>query len=74
MNKVASEVLGLISPADVKALSKAFGNFDKVVALGSLLADAMHGCAFELLEHTCAHAVGLKAKREVGMIKTTLTK
>lgn len=68
--KVASEVLEKLLPADVKVLSKAFGNFDKVVALGRLLADAMDGRV--LLEHKRAHAVGLKAKREVGRIKSDI--
>ena len=68
--KAASDVLDELSKDDVKALSRAFGNFDKVVALGRLLADAvgMH----PLLEHARAHAAGLKAKREVGRIKAEI--
>ena len=43
-----------------KALSKAFGNFDRVVALGWLLGDAVGA---PLLSRTHAHAVGTKARR-----------
>ena len=50
-----------------KALSKAFGNFDRVVALGWLLGDAVGA---PLLARDCAHAVGLKARRAAGDIKT----
>ena len=43
-----------------KALSKAFGNFDRVVALGWLRGDAVGA---PLLSRTHAHAVGAKARR-----------
>lgn len=62
-------VLQDLSKGKVKALSKAFGNFDKVVALGRLLADAI---GMPLLEHKRAHAVGLKASREAGKVKSDI--
>ena len=43
-----------------KALSKSFGNFDRVVALGWLIGDAVGA---PLLSRVQAHAVGLKARR-----------
>ena len=46
-----------------KALSSAFGNFDRVVALGWLLGDA---AGAPLLTRTHAHAVGIKARRVAG--------
>ena len=52
-----------------KVLSKAYGNFDRVVALGWLLGDAVGA---PLLARDCAYAVGLKARRAAGDIKTEL--
>ena len=52
-----------------KALSQAFGNFDRVVALGWLLGDAVGA---SLLARDCAYAVGLKARRAAGDIKIEL--
>ena len=51
----------------IDALSKSFGNFDRVVALGWLLGDAV---GLPLMERTEAHVVGLKAKYEAGKIKS----
>ena len=45
---------------DGEALSKAFGNFDRRVALGWLLADA---AGMPLLSRPQAHALGIKAQR-----------
>ena len=52
------------------ALSESFGNFDRMVALGWLLGDAVLGAP--LLDKSVAHKVGLKARREAGNIKTEL--
>ena len=65
--KAASQLmLKDLSAETVKALSKAFGNFDRMVGLGRLLADAI---GQPLLEHGRAHTVGLAAKYEAGKIK-----
>ena len=65
--KAASQLmLKDVSKETVNALSKAFGNFDRVVGLGRLLADAI---GQPLLEHSRAHTVGLAAKYEAGKIK-----
>ena len=56
---VATDIKNL-SDAHVKALSKSFGNFDRVVAQGWLVADAL---GLPLLLHKQAHAVGLKVRR-----------
>ena len=47
-------------------LSKAYGNFDRVVGLGWLLADAV---GLPVLEQSDAYAVGIKARREAGDIQ-----
>ena len=54
-----------LTPAQVDALSKSFGNFDRVVAAGWLLGDAL---GLPLMERTHALAVGLKAKYEAGKL------
>ena len=51
----------------INALSKSFGNFDRVVALGWLLGDAV---GLPLMERKQAHTIGLKAKYEAGKIKS----
>ena len=43
-----------------KALSAAFGNFDRVVALGWLIGDAL---GMPPVDRAVAHAAGLKARR-----------
>lgn len=53
----------------VKALSQSFGNWDRVVGLGWLLADAVHPVGTPLLSRKDAHAVGLKAGRGASQIK-----
>ena len=50
----------------ITVLSVAFGNFDRMVAAGWLLADAL---GMPLLACGDAHAAGLKARRESGRIK-----
>ena len=52
-----------------KALSKSFGNFDRVVALGWLIGDAV---GKPLLSRVQAHAVGLKARRIAGAVKANI--
>ena len=59
--------LPLYPQASVDALSASFGNFDRVVALGWLIADAVR---LPLLSRAEAYAVGLKARREAGNIKS----
>ena len=51
----------ILSKADVEALSKSFGNFDRIVGLGWLLPDAV---SLPLGSRAQAYAVGLKARRE----------
>jgi hypothetical protein len=60
-----AHVQGLMA-AQVSALSKSFGNFDRVVAAGWLLGDAL---GLPLMERTDALAVGLKAKYEAGKLE-----
>ena len=52
--------------AEIQALSKAFGNFDRTVGLGWLIGYAV---GLPLVDRKAAHATGLKAAREVGKIK-----
>ena len=54
---------------DGKALSQAFGNFDRRVALGWLLADA---AGLKLLDRSQAHALGIKAQRADGAGKAAI--
>ena len=54
---------------DGKALSQAFGNFDRRVALGWLLADA---AGMPLLDRPQAHALGIKAQRASGNAKAAI--
>ena len=68
----AFAVVAKLPAAMVKALSAAHGNFDCMVALGWLIADAVRDTDSPLIERNQAHAVGLKAKREAGKIKTDL--
>jgi hypothetical protein len=55
--------------SDGLALSQAFGNFDRRVAVGWLLADA---AGKPLLERPQAHALGLKAQRAHGAAKVSI--
>ena len=57
------------SPRDGKTLSQAFGNFDRRVALGWLLADA---AGMPLLDRPQAHALGIKAQRADGAAKAPI--
>ena len=54
-----------LTAAQVDVLSKSFGNFDRVVAAGWLLGDAL---GLPLMERADALAVGLKAKYEAGKL------
>jgi hypothetical protein len=56
-----------LSDNTIKLLSTAYGNFDRVVAVGWLIADAM---GHSLIERASAHAIGLKARRIAGSVKT----
>ena len=50
----------------IDALSKSFGNFDRICGLGWLLGDAVLGPP--LLSHKAAYEIGLKARREAAKI------
>ena len=63
------EVGGPLKKTDVDALSNSFGNFDRVVGLGWLIADCVRPVGAPLLERKEAHAVGLKAARAADRIK-----
>ena len=65
--QTAWELMEALSTETVKSLSAAFGNFDRVVGAGWLLADAVLGPP--LLERSKAHAIGLKARRDAGKLK-----
>ena len=65
--QTAWELMEALSTETVKSLSAAFGNFDRVVGTGWLLADAVLGPP--LIERTDAHAIGLKARRDAGKLK-----
>jgi hypothetical protein len=70
----ASAVLKLdkLTAEMVKALSAAHGNFDRIVALGWLIADAVQAVGSPMMERNKAYAVGMKAGREALKIKTDL--
>lgn len=67
--KHALEVANAVCDRDGKALSRSFGNFDRRVALGWLLADAV---GLPLVNRAQAHAIGIKAQREAGYIKDAI--
>lgn len=67
--KLAIEVANALCDSDGKALSESFGNFDRRVAIGWLLADAT---GRPLLSRAQAHAVGIKAQREGGYIAASI--
>ena len=52
----------------IDELSKSFGNFDRVVALGWLLGDAI---GLPLMERVLAHKLGLAAKYLAGKTEKT---
>jgi hypothetical protein len=62
---VSAHVEGL-KKADIDVLSRAFGNFDKVVAQGWLVGDLVRGSP--LLGKTEAYTIGLKVKYEAGKV------
>jgi hypothetical protein len=53
----------------VMALSKSFGNWDRVVGLGWLIADSVRPVGLPILPRADGHAIGLRAGRAVGKIK-----
>lgn len=65
MTLAAAHIKGL-KKADIDVLSKAYGNFDRVVGLGWLLADAV---GLPVLERSDAYAVGIK--RRLGARRAT---
>ena len=67
--KVAIDVANDLCERDGKALSDSFGNFDRRVCIGWLLADAV---GMPLLDRKQAHACGIKAQREGGYIKEAI--
>ena len=68
----AVKVVWEVPDSMVTALSAAHGNFDRVVALGWLIADAVRAVGSPMLDRKQALAVGLKAKQEATNIKTDL--
>ena len=60
--KFAIEVANELCDRDGNALSRSFGNFDRRVAAGWLLADAV---GLPLVERRQAHATGIKAQRGI---------
>jgi len=54
-----------LKPAEIKALSKAFDNFDRIVAMGWLVADAV---GLPLLERADAYVAGGKVRRAADTI------
>ena len=65
----AIEVCEELCDRDGPALSLAFGNFDRRVALGWLLADA---AGLPLLDRPAAHALGIKVQRAAGNAKAAI--
>ena len=64
--QLAAAHLEAMTKARVAALSQSFGNFDRTVGLGWLIADAV---GRPVMERKAAHASGLKAARAAGNIK-----
>mmetsp|Transcript_8485 Transcript_8485/g.18911 ORF Transcript_8485/g.18911 Transcript_8485/m.18911 type:complete len:92 (-) Transcript_8485:194-469(-) len=58
--QIAWELMDGLSTETVKMLSDAFGNFDRAVGTGWLLADAVLGPP--LIARKAAHAIGLKRR------------
>ena len=67
--KLAWATVSTLTGSTMSALSKSFGNFDQVVAVGWLIADAV---GLPLLEKSSAHAVGLKARRVASTLKADI--
>ena len=66
--KIAWETMDELPKDVIDALSSAFGNFDRVVGCGWLLADAVDLS----IDRAVAHAVGLKAHTQTGKLKTKI--
>jgi hypothetical protein len=67
--KLAWETVSTRTGSTMSAFSKSFGNFDHIVAVGWLIADAV---GLPLLEKSSAHAVGLKARRVALTLKADI--
>ena len=67
--QLASKAVNDLCDAHGKALSQSFGNFDRVVGLGWLLADAVGA---PLISRADAYAIGLKVKRIPDEVKGKL--
>ena len=65
--KLGWAVMSGLSDAQITSLSTAFGNFDRVVGVGWLIADAL---GKPLPPRGIAHAAGLKARRAAGKVTT----
>ena len=70
--KFAAAHMSDLKQADVNALSNSFGNFDRAVGLGWLLFDAVSPVGTPLCARASAFAIGSKARREAGNIKTEI--
>ena len=67
--KFAVAHFAALSKAHIAALSKSFGNFDRVVGIGWLIADAVRAVGAPLITRADAHAIGSKAQRKAADIK-----
>jgi hypothetical protein len=67
--KLAVKHFGDVPKAHIGALSKSFGNFDRVVGIGWVIADAVRPLGAPLITRTDAHAIGGRAQRKAGDIK-----
>ena len=67
--KFAVAHFAALPKAHIAALSKSFGNFDRVVGIGWLIADAVRAVGAPLITRADAHAIGSKAQRKAADIK-----
>ena len=67
--KVAVAHFAGVPKAHIGALSKSFGNFDRVVGIGWVIADAVRPLGAPLITRAEAHAIGGRAQRKAGDIK-----
>jgi hypothetical protein len=65
--KLAWDYVNSLDKSRIDALSKAFGNFDRVVAVGWLVCDIVR-VGMPLAERGQAHTLGLKIKYEAGKV------
>jgi hypothetical protein len=71
--QLAWATISKLPDSTIRALSMAYGNFDRVVATGWLIADAVGLPLLERKGEQSAHAVGLKAKRVAISLKIDIT-